>query len=326
MGEIEGQDSELLKLRAILRSEMPQYSKLVPWKSYLALAREWVAIIVLVTVAITSGHWLVWLVAMFFIAGRQHALGVIGHEGAHFRLSHNKAVNEFVADVFCWLPLFFCHRRWAYEHIEHHKFVNTDKDPYLKDFAAYAIWDWPKTPGQARATWLRLLAGIEALTILKPGLRMSVFGSVPDLTRADKIRAGVFYSLLLLALIATNAWLPFFLLWVVPLVTLSFALVHWRTVAEHRGLGRAVDIEGTRHVDTNFFERLTVAPLGVNYHLDHHLFPSVPFYNLPAFHQRLLQEPIYRQYAKIKSGYFGRNSVYAEVVAGRSGANVSVIS
>jgi fatty acid desaturase len=30
-----------------------------------------------------------------------------------------------------------------------------------------------------------------------------------------------------------------------------------------------------------------VAPLNVNYHLTHHVFPSVPFYNLPHMHKEL---------------------------------------
>jgi fatty acid desaturase len=317
-GEIEGQQHELLQLRGILRKEIPQYSQLTPWKSYLALAWQWLVIGLLVAAAIQSRHWLVWFIAIFLIAGRQHALGVIGHEGAHYRLSRNKQLNEFVADVFCWLPLMFCHRRWQYEHILHHKYVNTEDDPYLKDFRTYSIWIWPKTPRQAWITLVRLVTGVEAKAILEPGLRWSIFGSTPVLTPGDKLRAIVFYSLLATVLTLSGGWLAFLLLWIVPMVTWSLVFVHWRTVAEHRGLDVTMDIGDTRHVDANWLERLTVAPLGINYHIDHHLFPSIPFYNLPKFHRRLLQEPIYREYARLKAGYFGRNGVYEEVVQSQS--------
>jgi fatty acid desaturase len=317
-GEIEEQENELLQLRVILRNEIPHYSQLAPWKSYLALAWQWLAIAMLVSAALLSGHWLLWFIAMFLIAGRQHALGVIGHEGAHYRLSRNKRVNEFVADVFCWLPLMFCLRRWQYEHILHHKFVNTEKDPYLKDFSTYSIWQWPKTPRQAWITLLRLITGLEAKAILEPGLRWSVLGSTPGLTSGNRVRALVFYSLLAAALTISGGWWAFLVLWVVPMVTWSLAFIHWRTVSEHRGLDETRDIGGTRHVDANWLERLTVAPLGINYHLDHHLFPSIPFYNLPQFHQRLLQEPLYRKHAKLKDGYFGCNSVYGEVAQSQS--------
>ncbi len=314
MAEIEGQFSELLELRSILREEISQYTKLSPFKSTVALAWQWLQIASLVALALVSGQWWVWLVAIVLIAGRQHALGVLGHDASHYRLSKDRKLNDFLGDVFCWLPVFFCHSRYAYEHIQHHKFVNTERDPYLQDFTTFAIWDWPKSPRQAAVAWLRMLFGLEARAFLAAGKRMSVLGKTPALTRTEKVRAGIFYGGAAVALTLTDAWLPFLLLWVLPLVTISAMFVHWRTVAEHLGLSGPDDVSATRHVNANFFERLTFAPLAVNYHLDHHLFPGVPFYNLPRLHQRLLQEPIYRRNAIIKDGYFGRNSVFSDVV------------
>ncbi len=320
VAEIEDQHSELLQLRTVLRDEIPHYTRLAPWKSYTALAGQWLQIAVLVALALISDHWLVWLLAIVLIAGRQHALGVLGHDASHCRLSRKREVNDFVGDVFCWLPLFFCHSRYAHEHILHHKFVNTGRDPYLQDFNTFAIWDWPKSPRQAAVTWLRMLCGFEAKAMLAPGKRMSVLGKTPTLTSAEKVRAGIFYSGVALFLTMADAWLAFLILWVLPLITLSALFVHWRTVAEHLGLSGPEDVSATRHVDANFFERLTVAPLAVNYHLDHHLFPGVPFYNLPQLHQRLLREPLYCRNAIIKDGYFGRNSVYSDVVVAKHAA------
>ncbi len=37
---------------------------------------------------------------------------------------------------------------------------------------------------------------------------------------------------------------------------------------------------------------------------------------LSRLHQRLLQEPVYRDNAIIMDGYFGKNSVYTDVVKG----------
>jgi fatty acid desaturase len=162
-----------------------------------------------------------------------------------------------------------------------------------------------------------MLFGFEAKAMLAPGKRMSVLGTTPALTRAEKVRAGLFYSAVVVLLTIADAWLPFLILWVLPLMTLSAMFVHWRTVAEHLGLAGTGDVSATRHVNANFFERLTFAPLAVNYHLDHHLFPGVPFYNLPQLHQRLLQEPIYCRNAIIKDGYFGRNSVFSDVVVAK---------
>jgi fatty acid desaturase len=312
--EVEGQDAELLKLRTLLRDELAAYKQLRPWVSYLAIFRQWVIIFAAIGAAVWSGHYLVWIAAFVTIATRQHALGVLGHEGSHYRLSESRPVNDAVADILCWLPLLFCYRRWQHEHAAHHRYVNAERDPYLKDFKRFDIWSWPKTPLRALATLLGILTGAKAKAIILPGLRWSILGSVPALEPVDRVRAGLFYTVLVAALAITDGWLVFVVLWLLPLATLSFALVHWRTVAEHLGMGSSGDINSTRHVNANFFERLTFAPLGINYHIAHHLFPSVPYYNLSRLHRRLLREPVYLDNAVIKAGYFGSEGVYGAVV------------
>jgi fatty acid desaturase len=47
----------------------------------------------------------------------------------------------------------------------------------------------------------------------------------------------------------------------------------------------------TRTTRAGWLARLTVAPLHVNYHQEHHLMASVPYYRLPLMH-RLLQDKL----------------------------------
>jgi fatty acid desaturase len=72
------------------------------------------------------------------------------------------------------------------------------------------------------------------------------------------------------------------------------------------------------HVTPTWWERLIFCPGNVNYHLAHHLFPSVPFFNLPRLHRRLMQEEVFRERAHITVGYTSMLcGVLAEVTAGR---------
>jgi len=316
-GDIEHQNADILQLREILRDEIREYTRLSPLKAYSAIAAQWLCILALAAFAITISTWWSYLIVLPFIAGRQHALGVLGHDGSHYRLSSNKTVNDWVSDYLCMLPTFFSISRWREEHITHHRFINSSDDPYLKDFKAYEQWHWPKTRTAALKVLLGDLFGLALHTALEPAKRWAPFFNVkPELSAAEKFRVWTFYPGLVLAVSLTGNWFNFLVLWLVPMLTFGIFFVRWRTIAEHLGLGDPHDVNGTRHVDAGFIERLFFSPLGINYHIDHHIFPGVPFYNLPRLHQRLLQEPVYRDNAIIKDGYFGHNSVYSDVVKG----------
>jgi fatty acid desaturase len=316
-GDIEHQDADLLQLRSILRDEIKEYTRLSPVKGYLVIAAQWLSIFALVAFAVSIGTWWSYLIVLPLIASRQHALGALGHDGSHYRLSNNKIVNDWITDYLCMLPTFFSISRWRDEHIDHHRFVNTSDDPYLKDFKAYHQWHWPKTRMAALKVLLGDLFGLALNTALEPAKRWGPFFNVtPKLSSAEKFRAFTFYPLVLVVIIFSGNVFNFLVLWLVPMLSFAIFFVRWRTIAEHLGMDDPKDVNGTRHVDAGFIGRLFFSPCGINYHIDHHIFPGVPFYNLPRLHQRLLQEPVYRDNAIIKDGYFGKNSVYTDVVKG----------
>jgi fatty acid desaturase len=45
-------------------------------------------------------------------------------------------------------------------------------------------------------------------------------------------------------------------------------------------------------------------PRNIHYHIEHHWYPSVPFYNLPALHAELMRQPGFRQQAVVTSSVF----------------------
>ena len=51
-----------------------------------------------------------------------------------------------------------------------------------------------------------------------------------------------------------------------------------------------------------FLEALFILPRNIGYHIEHHWYPSVPFYNLPAFHARLMEDGSYRANANVHHG------------------------
>jgi fatty acid desaturase len=75
-------------------------------------------------------------------------------------------------------------------------------------------------------------------------------------------------------------------------------------VAEHFGsMDYSEELGSTRTVIPFFWERAIFAPHNVNFHLEHHLYPSVPFYNLPALHHVAMRNPAFAQHAHLTKGY-----------------------
>jgi len=58
------------------------------------------------------------------------------------------------------------------------------------------------------------------------------------------------------------------------------------------------------------FVRYFIAPLNVNYHIEHHLFMFCPWYNLPKAHEMLKEKDFYKD-LEIENGYF---NVFKKVI------------
>jgi fatty acid desaturase len=123
-----------------------------------------------------------------------------------------------------------------------------------------------------------------------------------------------FQRLVYMALLFTAmAWLTvqtgrpwvlyYFLLWVLPLVTVFPYLMMLREEVQHSNAGQD-RFGSTRLFAGNPLVRWMVFPLGMDYHLPHHLFQMVPHYRLRALHELLLQTDGYRNEVVVVHGYF----------------------
>ncbi|GIW82426.1 MAG: hypothetical protein KatS3mg105_4233 [Gemmatales bacterium] len=98
-------------------------------------------------------------------------------------------------------------------------------------------------------------------------------------------------------------WLYAIVLWLVPMVTSFSFFMILRQVVQHGNAGRD-RLTNTRIFNVNWLIRMAVFPLGMDYHLPHHMFPMVPHYRLKQLHQLLMQTESYRSNAVVVEGYF----------------------
>lgn len=115
-------------------------------------------------------------------------------------------------------------------------------------------------------------------------------------------------ALLFLALYACGyAWL--YGCWVVTHLTFFMLLMRVRSMAEHAACARNLNMfENTRTVKAGWLARALVAPIGVNYHMEHHIVASCPWFRLAAAHKILRERgavpeaPRYWQMLHIMAG------------------------
>ncbi|MEO1280380.1 MAG: fatty acid desaturase, partial [Pseudomonadota bacterium] len=100
------------------------------------------------------------------------------------------------------------------------------------------------------------------------------------------------------------AWGYFGLLWVLPLFTTFPVFMIFREWCQHGNADRG-RMTNTRVFFVDPFSRYAVFPLGMEYHLPHHLFASVPHYKLKALHELMGQNPEYAAKGRIVENWAG---------------------
>jgi fatty acid desaturase len=249
---------------------------------------------------------LVLLLSILVIGTRQHALFVIAHDAAHYLLYENRLLNETVGRASAMLQgLSMCTYRVI--HRLHHNNLYGALDPdtalhggyprgraylvkkLLKDLSGLTAWK----------TYAYFLGGAPALnTATNVALRPldDTSEKLRNDARHDRNAVIGFHIMALILFAASGYLLQYLVLWVLPLVTVVQAILRLRAIAEH---GATTDFSSPlTAARTNFapaWLEWLIFPHRVNYHIEHHLYASVPHYNLPALHRemterRLLQD------------------------------------
>ena len=97
-------------------------------------------------------------------------------------------------------------------------------------------------------------------------------------------------------------WGYYVLLWILPLFTTFPLFMILREWLQHGNADRG-RYTNSRIFIVNPFARYAIFPWGMDYHLPHHLFASVPHYKLKALHAFLLKDAEYREKGLVVEGW-----------------------
>jgi fatty acid desaturase len=120
---------------------------------------------------------------------------------------------------------------------------------------------------------------------------------------------GLLYGGLTIAEYATGApvWGYFGLLWILPLFTTFPLFMVLREWLQHGNADRG-RYTNSRIFYVNPIVRYAVFPWGMDIHLPHHLFASVPHYKLPDLHRLMLRDPEYAEKCRVVEGWSHRKT------------------
>lgn len=262
---------------------------------------EWCAVVLLIAVASWSSNVAISLLCMMLIATRQHALMVLMHEYSHFQFSRERAwLNDLIGDVLTAFPFLITIHGFRRSHLRHHRASTSADDAHWMALLKKDRYCFPKTRRQVLIELLKHSLGCYTLADLK-GYTVDA-GMALDLPRATRVRRAVFILGLLGAVVWFGLGWIVLLYWIVPLGTFTMAILYLRDMGEHFGLP-APGLDGARTVLAGWIERALICQNGANFHTEHHLFPSVPFFRLSQLHGTLLNDSGFRQHAVCTQGY-----------------------
>jgi fatty acid desaturase len=299
-------DQDVRKVNApikLSKGQLHALSRVNPFISTGHITLEWAAVVV---AAILCNHFwnpLLYLVTVAFIGARQHALLILMHDGTHYRLFRNRGVNDWATELLLAWPHLVTMRSYRENHIAHHKFVNTDKDPDLLRKLGNPEWRFPQTPSSLGTTFLLDLVGVGGINLIRLASSLSSAASVTS--KAFTYTRLAFYAVTIGGLLLAGYGQILLLYWLVPFFTWLVLIMRIRSIAEHFAINpeRAGVYRDIRTTYAGILARLLIAPKNVNYHIEHHLFPSVPFFRLPKLHRMLMSDPGFAEAAHISRSY-----------------------
>jgi fatty acid desaturase len=257
----------------------------------------WAQVLLALSIFVIHPAWWTFVLAFVLVAGGQHGLILATHEFAHASLfPQHRRLNDFLGTWLFGGPAGVPLAIFRHRHFRHHRTYSTEDDPktvYRHDYRGMGLL----------REIARSLSGVEFVSHLLEARaldrREAAAGRPGPSTLAGLVCLCVCQgTVLLLFAAAGQPWL-YFVLWLLPLVTLAELFQKIRATMEHRplhehqgaapGSGFYGDTPGpfVRTVRASGWERLFVCKLNFCFHAEHHLWPQVAYQHLPSLRARL---------------------------------------
>jgi fatty acid desaturase len=236
--------------------------------------------------------WLARVPLYVLAAASLHGISLFTHEAVHGALARHPGWNRALGAICAW-PVLQNFAAYKVLHLRHHADLGGGRDP--DHYTNYTARRWLVF----LMNWGRLLLGYPAYITMIPILGWRQGTSSDRRWIAFEVAAVfVLGGLVIASPLPREALLHG---WLIPMIFIN-TMVNIRGMSQHTLLPEADHpIRGSRTILTNAVT--TFFMCNENYHLEHHLFPRVPWYNLPRLHT-LLKDELTAQGAPFIPSYF----------------------
>lgn len=248
-------------------------------------------------------------IAIVLLMGlRMNAFGVILHEGSHGSLAEARTLNDRICN---WGVAF-----WTINSVEeyrpthrlHHRYLGQERDP---DRVFYLV---PARRGALTSLLVQDLLGVTAFKRATSRISGTSESSGAPASLLAKPRLLVGKALTQLIVLGqfvlfqgiVRGVLFYAVFWLVPIVCLYPMILRLKTITEHYDAGlrdaRAVRWIARTSCASWLQDHLVGAKM--EYHFEHHVFPTIPYRGLKRLHQRLAELGLFSRHEEVLShGY-----------------------
>ena len=251
----------------IARKHTPEFGGRTLWLEAgmfaFAIAATWLTL---------AGHIPLWtgmVVNTVFIYG----IYTVVHEAVHANISSRRKDLRWVdtvAGTIACAPLWLFYHQHRRQHMAHHAHTNEASDPDLYAKGSFPVWIFVKLPA----------ALIQYFNPVAQYRECRRFGCTEREVVYTFVTFAI-YSALLIGAVVAGYWMEVLLLWFVPWwvgQTVMLTFFTWTPHHDHSETGRY------RNTRVSLFPGANFLLQGQNYHLIHHMAPSVPYYRYkPVF-------------------------------------------
>jgi fatty acid desaturase len=243
---------------------------------------RWLIILAAWAVAAVWPHPGVVLVCMVIVGVTYYGLLIIGHDGLHRRLFTAKDVNDRFNDLLILGPIGAVTRLNRRNHMDHHhvtclpndpdrhKYTHDGKEPFFP-FIFFLL---------GASNFVTTIANI--FNFGKAGSRAKPADAY---NAVDLVIIGGWQVALVAGLTLGVGWWAYPVLWLAPVYLFAYRADLTRVFCEHAMLTTDEVADASMRLisfRSSWLERQFFAPQNMNHHIPHHLWPSIPYYHLPA--------------------------------------------
>lgn len=292
------------------KEQLSELFALRPNRVMLNTLSNWLIILLAWSAVSLWPTWWLTILMIPVIGTRFYALLIIAHDGLHRRLFESRRINDLWNDIFILGTIGTITRLNRVNHMEHHRQLATKEDPDRYKYISSNKHDY--------FSFCLFLTGLLYLgralkNVFSPNIKTSInTGKTVQRMERYQFRDIIILFAWQVSLIGGLSyyigWWAYPVLWLMPVYIFGFVADMVRVFAEHsRPILDDVADESIRLItyQSNILEKQFFAPNNMNYHAAHHLWPAIPYYNLPEADSLMRKSAACNEGLELRNSYLG---------------------